>query len=210
MKLDVLNIEGKPTGRQVELPDDWFGIKPHSHILYLSVKQYLAAQRQGTHKVKSRSEVKGSTRKLHRQKGTGGSRKGGIRNPLYRGGGSIFGPQPRDYDLKMNHKEKILARKSALSVKAAENSVMVVEDFSPEVPKTKFASGVFRNLKIENKKILFIQAERNQNLELSVRNLPKVKHVNLNNINTYDILNADVLLFTESAAGQFQKEKMVV
>src|SRR6201996_1096081 len=147
MQADVLNIQGKKTGRTVDLPEEIFGIEPNDHVIYLAVKQYLAAQRQGTHKVKTRLEVKGSSKKLHKQKGTGGSRKGNIRNPLYKGGGTIFGPKPRDYDFKLNRKVKDLAKISALSYKAKANAIVVVEDIALEAPKTKEVAGITANLK---------------------------------------------------------------
>src|SRR6266704_6704702 len=163
MQIEVLNIQGKKTGRTVELPEEIFGIEPNNHVIYLAVKQYLAAQRQGTHKVKTRAEVQGASRKLHRQKGTGGSRKGNIRNPLYKGGGTIFGPKPHSYDIKLNRKVKDLARMSALSFKAKENAIVVVEDISLDAPKTKDFIGILDSLKVADKKIMFILPEYNQN-----------------------------------------------
>src|SRR5580698_8432621 len=156
MQADVLNIEGKKTGRTVELPEEIFGIEPNDHAIYLAVKQFLAARRQGTHKVKTRLEVKGSSKKLHKQKGTGGSRKGNIRNPLYKGGGTIFGPKPRDYDFKLNRKVKDLAKISALSYKAKENSIIVVEDIELKAPKTSEMVGLIGGLKLNGKKTLFV------------------------------------------------------
>src|SRR3954467_15482798 len=164
MQVDVLNIKGEKTGRSVELPDEIFGIEPNDHVIYLAVKQYLAAQRQGTHKVKTRMEVKGSSKKLHKQKGTGGSRKGNIRNPLYKGGGTVFGPKPRDYDFKLNRKVKDLAKISALSDKAKENAIVIVEDINLSVPKTKQFVEIMTALKIDNKKALVILPEYNENL----------------------------------------------
>src|SRR3982750_4113104 len=172
MQVDVLNIKGEKTGRTVELPDDVFGIEPNDHVIYLAVKQYQAAQRQGTHKVKTRAEVKGSSRKLHRQKGTGGSRKGNIRTPLFKGGGSIFGPKPRDYDFKLNRKVKDLAKISALSAKAKESAIVIVEDINLDAPKTKQFVDIMNSLKIDSKKTLVILPEYNDNLQLSVRNIP--------------------------------------
>jgi large subunit ribosomal protein L4 len=209
MQVEVLNIEGKTTGRSVTLPDDIFGIEPNNHAVYLAVKQYLAAQRQGTHKAKNRKEVKGASRKLHKQKGTGGSRKGNIRNPLYKGGGTIFGPQPRDYSFKLNRKVKDLAKISALSYKAKENAIVVVEDITLEVPKTKTFTGILNGLKINEKKSMIVTAEPNENLELSLRNIPYVLGMNLSDLNTYDIVNSDVLVFTESAAKIFSEEETV-
>src|SRR6187399_1573774 len=163
MQLDILNTKGEKTGRTVELPDDIFGIEPNDHVIYLAVKQYQAAQRQGTHKVKTRAEVQGASRKLHRQKGTGGSRKGNIRNPLYKGGGTIFGPKPHDYDIKLNRKVKDLAKISALSFKAKDNAIVVVEDMSLDTPKTKSFTDMLSSLKVSDKKALFVIPEYNDN-----------------------------------------------
>jgi large subunit ribosomal protein L4 len=203
MQADVLNIEGKKTGRTIELPEEIFGIEPNNHVIYLAVKQYLAAQRQGTHKVKTRLEVKGSSKKLHRQKGTGGSRKGNLRNPLYKGGGTIFGPKPRDYDFKLNRKVKDLAKMSALAHKAKDNAIVVVEDIKLEAPKTKQFTDTLQRLNVAGKKILFVMPEYNDNLYLSLRNLPKVEGTLLADINTYDIVNAEVLVLSETAAKVF-------
>ena len=207
MKLDVLNTKGATTGRSVELPEEIFGTEPNNHVIYLAVKQYLAAQRQGTHKVKTRAEVKGASRKLHRQKGTGGSRKGNIRNPLYKGGGTIFGPKPHAYDIKLNRKVKDLAKISALSYKAKDNAILVVEDITMEKPKTKQFMEILSNLKVANKKALFITPDYNDNVELSLRNTPSVMGVLLSDINTYDIVNSEVLVLTESAAKIFAEEE---
>jgi large subunit ribosomal protein L4 len=206
MQVEVLNIKGKKTGRSVELPEEVFGIEPNNHVIYLAVKQYLAAQRQGTHKVKTRLEVKGSSKKLHKQKGTGGSRKGNIRNPLYKGGGSIFGPKPRDYDFKLNRKVKDLAKMSALSHKAKENSIVVVEEISFDAPKTKQFADVLKALNVSDKKTLFVTPDYNDNVHLSLRNLSKVKSSLLADVNTYDIINADVLILSESAAKIFTED----
>jgi len=206
MQVDVLSIKGAKTGRSVELADDIFGTEPNQHVVYLAVKQFLAAQRQGTHKVKTRLEVKGSSKKLHRQKGTGGSRKGNIRNPLFKGGGTIFGPKPRDYDFKLNRKVKDLAKISALSYKAKENAIVVVEDINLETPKTKTFVEIMSSLKIDSKKTLVILPEYSDNLQLSVRNIPNALSVQFADINTYDIVNADVLLLTESVAKLFSEE----
>ena len=206
MQVEVLSTKGKKTGRTVELPEEIFGAEPNNHVIYLAVKQYLAAQRQGTHKVKTRAEVKGASRKLHRQKGTGGSRKGNIRNPLYKGGGTIFGPKPHSYDIKLNRKVKDLARISALSYKAKENAIVVVEDINLEVPKTKQFVEIMTSLKIDSKKTLVILPEYNENLQKSVRNIPNALGVQFADINTYDIVNADVLLLTESAAKLFSED----
>jgi len=206
MQTDILNIQGKKTGRTVELPEEIFGIEPNDHVIYLAVKQYLAAQRQGTHKVKTRMEVQGSSKKLHRQKGTGGSRKGNLRNPLYKGGGTIFGPKPRDYDFKLNRKVKDLAKMSALSHKAKGNSIVVVEDIKLDAPKTKQFTDALKALSIADKKILFVLPDNSDNLYLSLRNLPTVEGVLLADVNTYDIVNADVLVLSESAAKVFAED----
>lgn len=207
MQLEVLNSKGKKTGRTVELPEDIFGTEPNNHVIYLAVKQYLAAQRQGTHKVKTRAEVKGASRKLHRQKGTGGSRKGNIRNPLYKGGGTVFGPKPHGYDIKLNRKVKDLAKISALSYKAKDNAIVVVEDINLDTPKTKTFVDILGKLKVADKKVMFVQPEYNDNLELSMRNVPSVLGVLLSDINTYDIVNSEVLILTESAAKIFAEDE---
>jgi large subunit ribosomal protein L4 len=203
MQLKVLNIQGQETGRTVELPEEIFGIEPNNHAIYLAVKQYLAAQRQGTHKVKTRAEVQGASRKLHRQKGTGGSRKGNIRNPLYKGGGTIFGPKPHKYDIKLNRKVKDLAKMSALSHKAKENAIYVVEDLNFETPKTKNFMNIMNSLKVGDKKLMFILPEHNDNVYTSLRNVPSVLGVLLSDVNTYDIMNSEVLVLTESTAKIF-------
>jgi len=210
MQADVLNIKGEKTGRTIELPDEIFGIEPNTHVVYLAVKQYLAAQRQGTHKVKTRAEVQGASRKLHRQKGTGGARKGNLRNPLYKGGGTVFGPKPHAYDFKLNRKVKDLAKISALSAKAQENSVLVVEDVNMEAPKSKHFAGILNNLKVSDKKALFVIPEYNDNVYLSSRNIPSVLTVLLSDLNTYDLVNADVIVFTESAAKIFTEQDAAV
>jgi large subunit ribosomal protein L4 len=210
MQVDVLNKSGKATGRTIELPEEIFGIEPNDHVIYLAVKQYQAAQRQGTHKVKTRAEVQGASRKLHRQKGTGGSRKGNIRNPLYKGGGTVFGPKPHGYDFKLNRKVKDLAKMSALSYKAKENAIVVVEDFNMEAPKTKEFMGLLNNLNVAGKKTLFVITDYNDNLYLSLRNVPKVTGSLLADVNTYDLINSDVLVLTESAAKIFSEEEAVV
>ena len=205
MQVEVLNIEGKKTGRKVELPEDIFGIEPNQHVVYLAVKQYLAAQRQGTHKVKTRAEVQGASRKLHRQKGTGGSRKGNIRNPLYKGGGTVFGPKPHGYDIKLNRKVKDLAKMSALSFKAKDKAILIVEDITMDSPKTKNFTDILNNLNVGSKKTLFVLPEYNDNVYLSFRNVPLVNGTLLSDINTYDVVNADVLLMTEAAAKFFSE-----
>ena len=199
MQVEILNIKGKKTGRTVELPEEIFGVEPNDHVVYLAVKQYLAAQRQGTHKVKTRAEVQGASRKLHRQKVTGGSRKGNIRNPLYKGGGTIFGPKPHTYDIKLNRKVKDLARNSALASKAKDKAIVIVEDINLDKPKTKSFMDIMGNLKVAEKKAMFISSEANENVELSLRNVPSVLGVTFKDVNTYDIVNSEVLVFTESA-----------
>lgn len=206
MQAEVLNIQGKKTGRTVELPEEIFGVEPNNHVIYLAVKQYLAAQRQGTHKVKTRAEVQGASRKLHRQKGTGGSRKGNIRNPLYKGGGTIFGPKPHSYDIKLNRKVKDLAKISALSHKAKANSIIVVEDLSFDAPKTKTFVDILGKLNAGEKKVLFISPEYNDNVDRSIRNVPYILGVSLSDINTYDIVNSEVVILTESAAKIFSEQ----
>lgn len=206
MQLDVLNTEGKKTGRTVDLPDDIFAVEPNDHVIYLAVKQYLAAKHQGTHNVKDRSDVKGASRKLHRQKGTGGSRKGNIRNPLYRGGGAIFGPKPHAYDFKMNRKEKDLAKISALSYKASGQAIRIVEDLKIETPKTKQFETVLKNLEVSGKKVLFVTPEYEDTVHRSLRNLPSVKGIVLSDMNTYDIVNSHFLVFTEEAVKIFEEK----
>ncbi len=199
MELKVLNIEGKETGNKVTLSDAIFGIEPNDHAIYLDVKQFLANQRQGTHKSKQRNEISGSTRKLHKQKGTGGSRKGSIKSPVFRGGGRVFGPQPRDYSFKLNKKMKALARMSALSYKAKNNDIVVLEDFSFETAKTKNFISLVSNLKLSGTKALMVTANLDENLYLSSRNLQKSKVITASDINTYDLLNADKLVLTASS-----------
>ena len=206
MQLDIINIKGEKTGRTIELPEEIFGIEPNDHVIYLAVKQYQGAQRQGTHKVKTRMEVKGSSRKLHKQKGTGGARKGNLRNPLYKGGGSIFGPKPHAYDIKLNRKVKDLAKMSALAYKAKENAIVVLEDVNLDAPKTNTFAGILKSLSIGRKKALFVIPEYNDNLYLSLRNVQGVSGTLLSDMNTYDILNANVLVLTESAAKLFTEE----
>jgi large subunit ribosomal protein L4 len=206
MQVEVLTTSGTKTGRSVELPDEIFGLEPNDHVIYLAVKQYLAAQRQGTHKVKTRAEVHGASRKLHRQKGTGGSRKGNIRNPLYKGGGTIFGPKPHAYDIKLNRKVKDLAKMSALSHKAKDQSIVVIEDLKMEAPKTKTFAGMLKSLNLDGKKSLFLTADFDDAVHASARNIPNVLATVLSDVNTYDIMNADVLLLTEAAASVFAEE----
>lgn len=210
MQLEIINIKGEKTGRTIELPEEIFGIEPNDHVIYLAVKQYQGAQRQGTHKVKTRMEVKGSSRKLHKQKGTGGARKGNLRNPLYKGGGSIFGPKPHKYDIKLNRKVKDLAKMSALAYKAKENAIVVLEDITLDVPKTKAFSTILKSMNIGHKKALFVIPEYNDNLYLSLRNVTGVSGTLLSDMNTYDILNANVLVLTESAAKLFTETEEAV
>ena len=199
MEVSVLNINGQETGRKVALNDAIFGIEPNDHVLYLDVKQFLANQRQGTAKAKERSEVSGSTRKLGRQKGGGGARRGDINSPVLVGGGRVFGPKPRDYRFKLNKKVKVLARKSALSYKMQENAIIVVEDFNFEAPKTKEFVNITKNLKFEGKKTLLVLPEVNKNVYLSARNLKSAEVMTANTINAYKVLNADVLVISEKS-----------
>ena len=199
MELTIYTTTGTQTSKKAVLSQEVFGIEPNTHAIYLAVKQYLADQRQGTHKAKQRNEVAGSTRKLKRQKGTGGARAGSILSPLFPGGGRIFGPVPRDYSFKLNKKLKSLARRSALSIKAQAEAITVVEDFVMETPKTKSMVAMAEALNLAGKKVLLVVAETDHNICLSVRNLPKVKVMQADNLNTYDVMNAGVMLFTESA-----------
>ena len=199
MEVSVLNIKGQETGRKVTLNEAIFGIEPNDHVLYLDVKQYLAAQRQGTAKSKERSELSGSTRKLGRQKGGGGARRGDINSPVLVGGARVFGPNPRNYDFKLNKKVKVLARKSALSYKAQENAIVVVEDFNFEAPKTKEFVNLAKNLKVEGKKTLVLLSEVNKNVYLSARNIQRADVMLATALNSYKVLNADVLVLTESS-----------
>ena len=199
MEVSVYNIKGEDTGKKVDLNDAIFGIEPNDHVIYLAVKQYLAAQRQGTHKSKERSEITGSTRKLIRQKGGGGARRGDIKSPVLRGGGRVFGPRPRDYWFKLNTKVKALARKSALSYKAQQNAIIVVENFDFEAPKTKEGVALLKNLKVEGKKALIVLSEVKKNVNLSVRNIQRVEVMTASALNTYKVMNANVLVMTEDA-----------
>lgn len=208
MQVDILNIQGAKTGRTIELPEEIFGAEPNNHVIYLAVKQYLAAQRQGTHKVKTRAEANGSSKKLVKQKGTGGARKGNLRSPIYKGGGSIFGPKPHLYDFKLNRKVKDLAKISALSYKAKENSIVIVEDVTMEAPKSKQFAGILKSLQLSDKKTLFVLPEDSENVYLSLRNIPGVQGTLLSDVNTYDIVNANVLVFTESVAKIFTEEEV--
>lgn len=199
MDINVLDIKGQETGRKVTLSESIFGIEPNDHVIYLDVKQYMADQRQGTHKSKERSEVSGSTRKLGRQKGGGGARRGDINSPVLVGGGRVFGPKPRDYRFKLNKKVKNLARRSALSYKAQEQAILVVEDFNFEAPKTKDFVNIAKNLKVAGKKLLLLLPEANKNVFLSARNLQKAHVMVAKDVNTYKILDADVLIVTENS-----------
>jgi large subunit ribosomal protein L4 len=206
MKLEVLNIQGSKTGKSVDLPKEVFGIEPNEHAVWLAVKAYLANQRQGTHKSKERNEIAGSTKKLHRQKGTGGSRKGDIKNPLFRGGGRIFGPKPRDYSQKLNKKVKRLARYSALSSKLANGEVLVLEDFSFDAPKTKAYLDILSALEQKGKKTLLVTTDYEQNIYLSSRNLQNAQVSRAQDLNTYDILHANTLILSEGAIAKIANE----
>ena len=208
MEVSVYNIKGEDTGRKVTLNDSIFGIEPNDHAIYLAVKQFMAAKRQGTHKSKERSEVSGSTRKLGRQKGGGGARRGDINSPVLVGGGRVFGPKPRDYSFKLNKKVKSLARKSALSYKVQESSILVVEDFSFEAPKTKDFVSVINNLKISERKVLMVLPEPNKNVYLSARNINRVNVMEASTLNTYCVLDAGVLVLTESSLPVIDKVLM--
>ncbi|MFN3402921.1 MAG: 50S ribosomal protein L4 [Cytophagaceae bacterium] len=205
MELSVINIKGKDTGRKVVLTDTVFGVEPNDHAIYLDVKQFLANQRQGTHKSKERAEVGFSTKKLKKQKGTGGARAGSRKSPVFVGGGTIFGPKPRDYSFKLNKKVKTLARKSALAYKAKENGIAVVENFSIDTPKTKTYLDILKNLNLLDKKSLLIVPEVNKNVVLSSRNLQRAKVTTVDNINTYDLLNADKLIIAEGSISKIQE-----
>ena len=205
MKLDVLNIQGEKTGRSVDLPDDIFGVEPNEHAVYLAVKQYLANQRQGTHKAKERSEITGSTRKIKRQKGTGTARFGDIKNPIFRGGGRIFGPRPRTYDIRLNKKTRRLARKSALAAKAGEGGILVVEDFSFEGPKTKEYINILRNLKLGGRKSILVTGDFEQEVYLSSRNVRNAGVVRAADLGTYDILHAEMLVLSEGSIDKIRE-----
>ncbi len=199
MKLEVINIQGQKTGKSVDLPEEVFGIEPNEHAVWLAVKSHLANRRQGTHKAKERSEVSGSTRKLHRQKGTGGSRKGDIKNPLFEGGGRIFGPKPRDYSMKLPKKVKRLARKSALSAKAAKGELLILEDFAFDSPKTKAYLDILKSLKLDGKKTLLVTGDYEKNVYLSSRNLQNTAVMRAQDLNTYDILYSNILILSEGS-----------
>lgn len=199
MEISVVKYSGEDTGRKVTLADSVFGIEPNDHAIYLDVKSYLANQRQGTHKSKQRNEISGSSKKLKKQKGTGGARAGNIKNPLFRGGGRVFGPQPRDYSFKLNKKVKDLARKSALAYKAKDNAIAVLEDFSFEAPKTKDYIKLLSSLSLDSRKTLLVLPSANRNIALSARNLQRTMVTTAEQINTYDVMNADALIFVESS-----------
>lgn len=205
MELTVLDIKGKETSKKVTLDDSIFGIEPSEHTVYLEVKQYLAAQRQGTHKSKERAEVAGSTRKIKRQKGTGTARAGSIKSPVFRGGGTIFGPRPRSYDFKLNKSQKRLAKKSVLSQKMKDNEIKIVEDFTFDAPKTKDFIEVLKGLGLENKKSLFVLGDKNDNVYLSSRNLKRTKVVLNSELNIFDLINANELIFLESSIENVQE-----
>jgi large subunit ribosomal protein L4 len=205
MKVTVINTQGKETGKSVALSPEVFGVEPNDHAIYLDVKLYLANQRQGTHKSKERAEVNYSTRKIKRQKGTGGARAGSIKSPIFRGGGRVFGPQPRDYSFKLNKKMKQLARRSALAYKVKENNLTVLENFTFDSPKTKGYLEMMKNLKLADKKTLLVVGESNKNVYLSSRNLTRSKVVTASELNTYDVLNAAKLILTEGAISEIEK-----
>jgi large subunit ribosomal protein L4 len=204
MELAVINHKGQDTGRKVSLADDVFAIEPNDHAIYLDVKQYLANQRQGTHKSKERNEIAGSTKKIKKQKGTGGARAGSIKSPLFRGGGRVFGPRPRDYSFKLNKKVKQLARKSALAYKVKDNSIMVLENIVFDDPKTKNYLALLSGLSLSDKKTLLVLPEENKNVYLSSRNLPKAKVVTVNDVNTYQVLHADQLVICEGSVSMLE------
>jgi len=205
MELAVLNISGKETGRKINLEDNIFAIDPNDHAIYLDVKQYMANQRQGTSKAKERAEIAGSTKKIKRQKGTGTARAGSIKSPLFRGGGRVFGPQPREYNLKLNKKVKQLARKSALSYKAKNDQIIVLEDFNLENPKTKDFITILENLKIQDKKSLLVLSDSNKNIYLSSRNFQKAKVVTVSELNTYKIMDSAILCIAESSVAKIEQ-----
>lgn len=205
MKLEVLNIQGEKTGRSVDLPADIFGVEPNEHAVYLAVKQYLANQRQGTHKSKERGEVAGSTRKIKRQKGTGTARAGDIKSPIFRGGGRIFGPRPRKYTVRLNKKVKRLARKSALSSKAAGGNIVVVEDFSFEAPKTKEYLNILQQLDVNGEKTVLVTSDFEKEVYLSSRNVPKTQTIRATDLNTYEIMNAGKLILAEGAVEKIKE-----
>lgn len=199
MKLDILNIEGQKTGKKVDLPDDIFGIEPNEHAVYLAVKQYNASQRQGTHAAKERNAIVGSRRKIKRQKGTGTARAGDIKNPLFRGGGRVFGPRPRSYSIKLNKKVRALARKSALSVKASAGQIVVIEDFTFETPKTKDYINILNNLELNGQKTLLVTGDLDQGVVLASRNIKKADVIRAQDLNTFSVMNTKTLILSESS-----------
>ncbi len=205
MKLDIFDINGKSTGKSVDLPDDKFKIEPNKHTVYLAVKSYLASQRQGTHKAKERGEIKGSTKKIKKQKGTGTARAGSIKNPLFKGGGRIFGPRPRTYSVKLNKKVKRLAKQSAIVMKINKGAFRVLEDFTFDKPQTKQFKSIVSSFNAESEKSLFVLNEYDKNLFLSSRNLPKSKVININELSTYDIMNASQVFVSENAIESLKK-----
>ncbi len=205
MELSVYNIKGEDTGKKITLPEEVFSIEPNEHAVYLSVKQYLANQRQGSHKSKERAEIAGSTRKIKRQKGTGTARAGSLKSPIFRSGGRVFGPRPRDYSFKLNKKVKSIARKSVLSAKATEAAIKVIEDFNLEAPQTKAYLSVLNSLSVSDKKSLLVMNQPNKNIYLSSRNIPKAKVTSLSTLNTYEIINADCLILSEGTIEEFKK-----
>ncbi|MEM9546681.1 MAG: 50S ribosomal protein L4 [Bacteroidota bacterium] len=205
MKVDVINTQGASTGKSIELPDSVFGIEPNEHAVYLAVKKYNAAQRQGTHKSKEKGEVKASTRKIKRQKGTGTARAGSLKSPVFRGGGRIFGPRPRNYNLKLNKKVKALAKASAFSHKATNGAISVIEDFTFEAPKTKDFKAVLSNLSLAGKKSLFITSEHSPNVYISSRNIQRTQVVSVDEVNTYQILNANSVVIAEGAVQKLKE-----
>lgn len=204
MKLEVLDINGQPTGRQVTLDKGVFGVEPNEHVVYLAVKQFLANKRQGTHKVKARAEVAGSTRKIKKQKGTGTARAGSIKSPIFRGGGTIFGPEPRDYSFKLNKKVKRLAGKSVLSAKAKDKAIKVLEDVSFDAPKTKQFIDLLNNLSLGDKKSVFVVGDKNDNVYLSSRNIKNTRVITASDVSTYDLLHADQVVLCESSVEKLQ------
>lgn len=205
MNVEVVKINGQDAGRKVSLTKEIFGVEPNDHAIYLDVKQYLANQRQGTHKSKERAEIAGSTRKIKKQKGTGTARAGSIKSPVFRGGGRVFGPRPRNYSFKLNKKLKVVARKSALTYKAKEKAIAVVEDFSFDAPKTKSYLAMLGDLKMNDKKTLFVLPDNNQNVVLSGRNIQNTKVVMAEELNTYDVLDADTLVLAEGSIEKIEK-----
>ncbi len=205
MKVEVLNIQGQSTGRSVDLPEEIFGVQPNEHAIYLAVKQYNAAQRQGTHKAKERGEIKGSTRKIKRQKGTGTARAGSLKNPLFRGGGRVFGPRPRNYNLDLNKKVKRLARKSAFSSKMNDGKIVILEDFTFDQPKTKEYKNILNNLKLADQKTLLVIGDTDKTVYLSTRNIPNADVMRAQDVNTYNLLRAHTVVLSESSVEKIKQ-----